>query len=307
MSGRQARVCPRLGLVHDPATHMGFPSSKNHCFNSKPSNSPSLSHQQGYCLQGCFDECMLYQGNQTAVMPSEIGIPRPKSGTSSIILSLFMLLIIIAISLVRSTGWRGVLSVFVPAPQEHVGGSPEIPDLALSSRTSTIAPSFEPNDSASEIVHISANTSTPELIAVGTATPRQTETVTPAPNPHRFEVIKLPPGSDQGFLVHMVAVGETLDMIAGHYNTTVQAILAVNYKLEPPVWAQYPIVIPLGAEDTTGYPAFEVYVVETNEKISAESLAGILGMDAAALEFYNTCTGNCQFNKGDVLLIPRMQ
>ena len=118
----------------------------------------------------------------------------------------------------------------------------------------------------------------------------------------------MPPGGDQGYLVHIVAVGETLDIIADHYDTTVQAILAVNYKLKPPVWVQYPIVIPVGADDTAGYIAFEVYVVvDAYEVITAESLANILGVDASALEFYNMCISNCQFHKGDVLLIPRTQ
>jgi len=114
----------------------------------------------------------------------------------------------------------------------------------------------------------------------------------------------MPPGGDQGYLVHVVAVGETLDMIADHYDTTVQAIMVVNYKLTPPVWVQYPLVIPVGAKDATGLPAFKVYVLEAYESISAASLADVLGVDASKLESYNLCTGNCQFNKGDVLLVP---
>jgi hypothetical protein len=113
------------------------------------------------------------------------------------------------------------------------------------------------------------------------------------------------PGSDQGYLVHIVAVGETLDRIADHYDTTVEAIMTVNYELKPPVWVQYPIVIPVGAKDVTGLPAFKVYVVEAYEVISVEALADVLGVDAAALGLYNLCTGsNCQFNQGDVLLVP---
>lgn len=118
----------------------------------------------------------------------------------------------------------------------------------------------------------------------------------------------MPLGSNQGLLAHMVVDGEALEMIASHYQTTVPAILAVNYNFRLPVWAQYPIVIPVGANDAIGLPALEVYVVgETYENISAESLSGILGVDEAALEFYNVCSGNCKFHKRDVLLIPRSQ
>jgi len=114
----------------------------------------------------------------------------------------------------------------------------------------------------------------------------------------------MPLGSDHGYLVHVVAIGETLDRIADHYNTTVEAIMTVNYGLKPPVWVQYPIVIPVDTKDAAGLPAFKVYVVEAYEAISAESLAEVLGVDASMLEFYNLCTANCQFNKGDVLLVP---
>ena len=83
--------------------------------------------------------------------------------------------------------------------------------------------------------------------------------------------------------------------------------MAVNYKLKPPVWVQYPIVIPVGTQDATDLPAFKVYVVETYKSIPAKSLANVLDVDASALEFYNLCTGNCRFNKGDVLLVPYTQ
>jgi len=114
----------------------------------------------------------------------------------------------------------------------------------------------------------------------------------------------MPAGTEQGYLVHIVAAGETLDMLAANYNTTVQALMAVNYKLKPPVWVEYPIVIPVGIQDAAGLPAFDVYVVDGYEFVTAESLADTLGVDATALEYYNLCTGNCRFNKGDVLLVP---
>lgn len=47
----------------------------------------------------------------------------------------------------------------------------------------------------------------------------------------------------------------------------------------------------------------EVYVVQ-NEAVSSESLASRLDVDAEKLQFYNLCAGSCQFEKGDVLLIP---
>jgi LysM repeat protein len=94
-------------------------------------------------------------------------------------------------------------------------------------------------------------------------------------------------------------------MIANKYGTTVQAIMAVNYKLKPPVWADYPIVIPVDTKDAAGLPAFEVYVVKAYEEISADSLANTLDVDVTQLKLYNICHEDCMFVKGDVLLVPR--
>ena len=154
------------------------------------------------------------------------------------------------------------------------------------------------------------NTGTPGTFTSAPTEDIPTVTAPPSETPvflgslHVYEVIKLPPGASHGLLVHMVAPGETLDMIAANYSTTMQAIMAVNYGLTPPIWADYPIVIPVGTKDATGLSPFKVYVVEDYETISAETLANVLAVDVKDLEFYNLCGGNCQFTRGDVLLIP---
>ena len=291
MSDQRSRVCPHLGLIHDTATHMGFPASENRCFHSRPPKSPDLSYQQSFCLQKSYDTCGFYQNDGARPTALEVTAPSVSGKRSKTIFLFLVLLIVAGAALIGVGEWKGLPgSVFVAPPQPQV----EIP---LSGTVTASA----------EAVSLSTNTPTHLWISGDTSTPQPADTVTPLPHLHGFEITKMPAGTDQGYLIHIVAPGETLDMIAVDYNTTVQAIIAVNYKLKPPVWVQYPIVIPVGTKDARGLPAFDVYVVEAYETIKAESLADVLGVDAAALEFYNLCTGNCQFNKGDVLLVPYTQ
>jgi LysM repeat protein len=155
-----------------------------------------------------------------------------------------------------------------------------------------------------EATAVAMDTPTPQETNEPTLTVEAVQTSDSQVSQHGFELTKMPPGTKQGYLVHIVSVGETLDMIAEDYNTSVQAILAANHDLKPPVWAQYPIVIPVNCQDPAGLVAFDVYVVNEYESIEAESLADILGLNASELKFYNLCTDTCQFNKGDVLLVP---
>jgi len=235
-------------------------------------------------------------------MPSEMGAGRPVFGISSkTIFGVIALLIVVGGILMVRTGWMGFLGNLFPA------ALPLTPIPAPPSEIVTIVPTLETDVSALEVPLLVTETPTPVFMPIDAATPHPGDTVIPLPYSHGFEVTRMPPGSDQSYLVHIVAVGETLDTIANHYNTTVQAIITVNYKFKPPVLLQYPLVIPVGTKDATGLPAFKVYVVGAYESISAESLADVLSVDANALELYNLCTANCQFHKGDVLLIPYIQ
>ena len=294
MTGQPAQVCPYLGLLEDQATHMSFPADENRCFRAKPPQAPSFSHQQASCLDA-YQQCPLYLARGAAPMPVEISAPEVGSGAVfKILLASLALLIVAGIVWL---GWSGRMKL--PGAFWAVQG-PEssmlTPSLPLASTQVTLTPA-----PAAETATVSLSASpTPALPAAAT--------VTPSLRLHRFEVIKIPPGGQQGYLPHLVQKGEALDLLADRYKTTVQAILAVNYKLSPPVWADYPLVIPVGAKEATGLPALEVYVVDgTTATLTAEVLAGRLGVEAADLEAYNLCPADYQFQLGDVLLVPSVR
>ena len=274
MTGQSKNVCPHLGLMQDEATHMNFPTLANHCLNCKRPASPNLEHQNEYCLTSRHEECVIYKAGHKISMPDEIGVV----STGFNILKIIPMLVILVLGGIYYLLPKPVVPV--TAPEIPAISSPTLAEIKLPLPTSTSRP-------------VIVSTDTPEIEQVPAVTPQ-----------HIYEATRLPAGSTSGFLVHIVLHGETLDTIASNYSTTVEAIMAVNYELDPPIWVDAPLVIPVGQQGLGASVAFEVYVVEGFETISSNALADILSIDAADLETYNACGTNCQFNKGNVLLIP---
>lgn len=282
MPGQLKTACPHLGLIHDAASHMNFPSLSNHCLKCKKPGSPNFDHQQNYCLSKNYVDCVLAQSDRKIPMPITIGAPAPSPYRLFWFISIPAVLILAA--------------VFILYRNPAVSAAPALAPAA--SLSTPIIPLASPTDQKM----VSETASLP--VAVG-LTPLPSQIAMPFVSQHGFEVTKIPFGSDQVYLIHIVAQGETLDVLAANYATTVQAIIAVNYELTPPVWVDYPIVIPLDATDVAGLPSFTVYIVEEYQTISSKDLAEVLAVDAADLEFYNVCSANCQFARGDVLLVPQ--
>jgi hypothetical protein len=286
---------------------MGFVSSENRCFNSKPPRSPDLSHQESYCLDEAFSRCEVHRAAVKVPMPATIGTSRAgSSAPGRLFLMIFALLTVVIAALMYFTGWKNLKSSLFPASANGMREDPP-PVLVTSTVTDAGAAVSETLTPTFDLGPLATETPVSEWSALVTFTPLPENTSALLPSQHGFEIIKMPAGSTQGYLVHIVMAGETLDVIADRYSTTVQAIIAVNYELKPPVWAQYPIVIPIGAQVATGSPAFDVYVVETDETVTSGSLAETLGVDKTALQYYNLCSDDCQFTRGDVLLIPYLQ
>lgn len=274
MPGKRTAACPHLGLLQDHATHMNFPSVANHCMNCRKPSRPSLAHQQDFCLTGAHTACPVYSAAGKADLPPELG-GRPPLGMKWI-LALAAAVIVVALffSLQRNR----------PASETSTSGQGQSVPLVIA----------------------------PSLTAVPTQPPLPTATALPQPTPTpelpqpdlSLEAARTAPGTTQPFLIHVVQELETLDLIAANYNTTVPIIMAVNYKIQPPVWVDSPIVVPSGALSADGLPAFSVHEV-LQESVSSQDLADELFADPAAIELYNGCAGPCQFTQGDWLLIPR--
>jgi hypothetical protein len=112
-----------------------------------------------------------------------------------------------------------------------------------------------------------------------------------------------PFGKKIKFLIHRVARGENLTLYARQYETSTNAILAINYQLPMPVWEDWMIVIPVKTLDVSELPPFEPYQA-IGTRLSLSELARQLNTDAQSLYSYNAFEGPCKLFSG-WLLVPR--
>jgi hypothetical protein len=94
-----------------------------------------------------------------------------------------------------------------------------------------------------------------------------------------------------------------MNLYAKKYQTSQEAIRAVNFNMPLPLWADSVIVIPVGTSDVTGIPVFELYQA-SGETVSLEQLSAQLNADLNLLKKFNAFDDTCWFFV-DWLLIPR--
>ena len=115
--------------------------------------------------------------------------------------------------------------------------------------------------------------------------------------------LEMPIGNKYKFVIHRIASGETLAMLAQEYGTTPEDITRVNYRLPRTIWEGYLIIIPLNNEDLGEPLCFEAYVLSENS-ITLEQLAKKLNYDLDLLATYNGIDGDYLLSSGDWLLFP---
>ena len=315
------RTCPYLGLWDDADTSLAFPSVWNNCFRSHPPAIPKLKHQAEFCLSDNYRACPLFLSQQSMPLPKHLrALSDPlKKKRISFGRNLVILLVLAVIMLVLAWGYLSggsfaPLTIGTKTPTASITAAPtstNTPSLtATASLTSTTTQTATMRVIASGSVTITspptrtaATTRTPSLapLPIHTATRVQTKTPTLSLSSHRLD---LPIGTDHKFVIHKVLNGENLNQYAATYNTSVEAILAVSYKLKAPVWVDSLVVIPVGFTDVAGLPSFEAYQLIKSGR-SVEALAQELGVAAADLKYYNAIVDGESLLIGDWLLIPR--
>lgn len=211
----------------------------------------------------------------------------------TIIIALFVILLAAGCA-----GGSGVPAVntTTPAPTQtpspaatRVFASP----VFLRSPTPTRAPTLAP--------------ATPVLSATPTmtATPTLTPTVTPTKVIYA-RGLDMPIGDYYKFVIHKAQRGDKLEDFAQKYNTTVAAMLAINYHLSDPPWENTLFVIPVNFSNVEGMPMFVVYTIKREERgISTAALAKKLRVDLFDLQYYNGMTLPAQRPLvGDLILVP---
>jgi hypothetical protein len=285
--------CPYIGLKNDSVTYSGYPSRWNICYHVKPTAVPRLAHQQNFCLRPEFVNCPVYQAPPGEKMPEEIAAgpaavsdEQKKRRVTILVVAVGLLMILLAI--VFRNMWLPALNTDLPQVGTETQVGMDNSSLVLTNEA------------------ISQGKSTPQ----GSATPSPTAegpTITPveptpeAPDPELR--LDTPIGSEYQFIIHRVQEAESLQYFADQYNTSVEAINAVNYNMISPLWIDWLIIIPLNTVDVVGLPAFEAYQI-AEEGIPIKQLAEDFAISLEELCFYNNIDQDHILHQGEWVLLP---
>ncbi len=139
-------------------------------------------------------------------------------------------------------------------------------------------------------------TSTPSK----TFTPKPTATM--LPQKYRLETPFTVNGHQ--FFIHLISSGESYELLAHTYNTTVEILLAINYQAPTPLWVKSTIIICPGllVDDPT-IPAFQADLI-VEQSTTIEARATKYNVEPALTKLYNNCSDNCKLSSGDWIVIP---
>ena len=318
-------TCPYLGLHDDSATSLAYPSNWNYCYRARPPASVSISHQELACLSRKHVDCPVYLAEREGKLPSSLRghstVPvrrvRGQAGKSK-----RAVWIVLLAALLLLAAWWAWGRGFFPLPAQPTP-TPSLVAVStdFSSPTATVSVAWT---NPALFVPTQARTPTPRAsqTPAGTVFPSSTPTLTPIPSRTPTKTVTptspptLPPGAcghpldaqfgaEVKFVIHRVAGGDSMDLFISKYQTSLDAILAVNFSLHIPLWAEAIIVIPVGRTDTRGIPPFEPYQA-SGESLSLDALAQKLNTDAQSLQKYNAFDDSCK-TFINWLLIPRVR
>jgi hypothetical protein len=320
--------CPYLGLHDDSSTSLAYPSAWNYCYRAAPPASVLVSHQSETCLCPGYSDCTVYRSSKWERLPSGLrGSVRAKLGENRtsrarrwIAISLFVLLFALLVvflsrrfdfTIPENRGsWISALSIR-PAATEPLYSDPFVaagdttPAITIPSGSVTGLPGPIASKGATPLRAIP----TPSQSFAGLVEPAVTaslalaQTRTPTSEGTCGHALDTAFGTDLKFVVHRVATGENLTLYAQQYETSTNAILAVNHHLPMPVWEDWIIVIPVEMLDVSDVPPFEPYQA-IGTSLSLAELAKQLNTDPQALDKYNAFEGACKTFSG-WLLVPR--
>jgi hypothetical protein len=305
----QNNFCPFLGLQDDHQSLMAYISPQNCCYRCKPIVSVDLDQQNNYCLGAAYGKCPVYN--------REVGKPLPRalqfresqrsvrSGSSRIaVISVILIVLITAGIWINSRKSQSglmtsispasaiVQSIDLPTNKAPVTDTPRtLPVMAVPTTFETPGPTFTLTVSPFPSLTPTSSSATSTQVEQTTATGLSARS------------LEVPIGRGQAYLIHRIISGENLPILAQKYQTSAEALTAINFKLTVPIWAESLIVIPLGVIDPAGLPIFEPFQI-VDDQITPEALAGKLSFDVEAFKSFNDLTSDEKLQKGDWVLIP---
>jgi len=282
---RNGHLCPFLGLTDDPGTALSYPSTINRCYHAKPVAPINREHQVNSCLNSNFATCPVYLNNQTEPLPKEFGIGFTSQNKRK--------------RWVRIVSFVGVAAICV---------------LLITLGKAMVANKTleEKRDNEAQALAIASLTmNSAQILATQTPTPVPTQIESPtatitAPIPTTIPVhqLEMPIGENPSFVIHRIQEGENFIRFSEVYNASREAILAVNYGMDPALWAGAILVIPVGVTDATGLPSFTTLTV-TEQNLTIEALTENTGANLELLKQYNALPAGYIFSEGEWVLIPQ--
>lgn len=285
-------TCPYLGLQADPETQVSFPSQSNFCHHLKTPGPVGLEYQRTFCQSALHARCLVFPQGRHTRLPIEAQviaaerkiIRRPWVMAVALVLILGWITFSLAPDLLPfSFQLFPQTQKTLPAPPITAPPSVTLPSLTVSPDSVTPTARTPVASSPSGMVGSEV------ALATATYAPLGLET---------------PIGTDPMLLIHRVLPGENLDLIAARFDTSVEAIQAINYFLPSPLWADLPLVVPLGKIQTAGLPQFEAYQVSA-AGVTVEQFAQSLDVNAMQLCKYNLLPEGATLIAGQWLLVPR--
>lgn len=252
-------ICPHLGIAEDPQTSLAYPSEWNLCQRSRPALSARLDHQRTTCLLPGHTACPVFLSEDLKPLPAHLRKSQPSHGSRKWVW-LFVVMVLIGLGL--WVAWRSSPGLAMLFPDKPVSFETAQPASTQASYPVAITLSPVPTVRST----LSQATSSPP-----TSTPVQVATSTPEKNCGYAleEGIEL---EQHSLILHQVTYGESLDMLALNYDTSLQAIQALNYFLPTPLWADIVVIIPVGSTEVDDLPIFEPVLV-TEPVISLDLLS----------------------------------
>lgn len=279
--------CPYLGLEDDPETALGYPSVWNRCHSVKFPVAPALEHQREICLGADHLACPVFADQGAKTLPKELRFSARKNVFNKTVLRVgvvaVIVLLVVGSSLILSGYWA--------------------PSWISSEPTASLV---KPVASSTAIPSETFDTDAPEEEGAGvfpsaTATlimPTQTEI---AQQPTCAYSLETPIGTTQPLILHQVAAGESMVMLAEDYETTIEAIDEVNYFLPSPLWSELVVIIPSGTTSVdTLSPLKPVFV--QYDRISFEEFADNLSMSSSELLELNNLDPSCESFSGWIVI-----
>jgi hypothetical protein len=290
-------VCPFLGLPGDPDTRYLYANSANSCHKFDHPRAITLDYQLEYCLTQNFEQCYVYlEKNQAAPLTEETVEKQPRR-IPIWLLAGALVIVLLAGAFLVTTG-------FDP------GGDSILPSVPP---TSIENPTSEPAEIAGEVpptpTALPLPTQTPTPVPSDTPAPTLTPTEIPPPSETPFPTpgpgLETPFGDEIQYVIHVVQPGESYTRIGENFSTSPEVLERVNFAIEgTSLWVGRAIVVPIGVDDASSLPVFQVVFVESASSI--EQLAAAYQSNADLLRSYNGLEQD-QVPAGRWLIVPLVE